>query len=403
MTTSAACTPTPQSRCWLLVGVVVWSGVVTAIHAGKAAVATPLLQKDLGLDLAAAGWLTGIFAVLGLIGGIPAGSLVARIGDRSILLLGLALVAAGSAIGAGAPSPAALLASRVLEGLGFLFVTVAGPAILSRAIHSERRDTALALWSCFMPAGLALAMLVGPMFSEWRALWWGSAGLAAFTMAAGRLVVTAPPKRVSASWKRVISDSARVLVSKGPVLMAACFALYNLLFFALFSFLPALLMERLTIPHSTAGLLSALATGTNIVGNVAAGYLVAHGARRSMLLVSAFVVMGLSGPCIFLDVFGEMPSFLLCILFAGIAGLIPATLISSAPFLAPTPTLTPVVMGLLMQGSNLGQVVGPVAVGGAVEAYGWAAAAGIVLISALTAALAAAGTRFNDDAIRAPR
>lgn len=403
MTTRAACLPTPQSGFGLLVGVVVVSGVVTAIHAGKAAIATPLLQKDLGLDLATAGWLTGIFAVLGLIGGIPAGSLVARIGDRSILLLGLALVATGSAIGAAAPSSAALLASRVLEGLGFLFVTVAGPAILSRAIHSERRDTALALWSCFMPAGLALVMLVGPMFGEWRTLWWGSAGLAAVAMAAGRAVVTAPPKRVPASWKRLISDSARVLVSKGPVLTAACFALYNLLFFALFSFLPVLLMERMAIPHATAGLLSALATGTNIVGNVAAGYLVAHGARRSTLLVSAFVVMGLSGLCIFLDVFGAASSFLLCILFAGIAGLIPATLISSAPLLAPTPALTPVVMGLLMQGSNLGQVVGPVAVGGAIEAYGWAAAAGIVLISALTAAVAATGTRRNDGAIRAPR
>jgi MFS family permease len=193
-----------------------------------------------------------------------------------------------------------------------------------------------------------------------------------------------------------MSDAMHVAASKGPLLLAGCFTLYSLMFFALFSFLPVLLMERMRIPHAAAGSLSALATASNIIGNVAAGYLLAGGARRGVLLVTANLIMGLSSLGIFLQVFADTPTLLLCVLFAGVGGLIPATLISSAPMLAPSAALTPVVIGLVMQGSNLGQVIGPVAAGRAIETYGWAAAVAIVLTSALVAAIAAVSIGFDD-------
>ncbi|WP_247525983.1 MFS transporter [Bradyrhizobium sp. 199] len=383
-----------------MVSIVVGSGVVAAIQVGKAAIATPMLQKDLGLDLAAAGWLSGIFAILGVVGGIPAGSLIARAGDRRILTLGLASLMLGAVIGAMATGYATLLASRLLEGLGFLMVAVAGPAILYRMVRPDQQQFALALWSCFMPAGMALAMLGGTLFSDWRALWWGSAGLAAVAITAVWIGIPAAPKRISASLRGTMRDAMQVAAGKGPLLLAGCFALYSLMFFALFSFVPVLLMERMKIPHAAAGSLSALATASNIIGNVAAGYLLARGARRSALLVAPYLIMGLSGLGIFLQVFGDMPTLLLCILFAAVGGLIPAVLISSIPLLAPSATLVAVVTGLVMQGSNLGQVVGPVAVGSAVKAHGWTAAAAIILISALIAAVAALSIRFNDGARR---
>lgn len=398
--TIAAYAPTLRHTHWGVVGVVVGSGIVTAIQVGKAAIATPMLQTDLGLNLAAAGWLTGIFAVLGLVGGIPAGALVARAGDRRMLVFGLGAITLGTVMGATAPGYAVLLASRGLEGFGFLLVTVAGPTILNRVAKDGQRDLAFALWSCFMPAGMALAMLAGPLFSDWRMLWWGTAGFAAAAILAGLAVIPAAQARISVPWGSTISDAVPVLTRKGPVLLAACFAFYSLMFFALFSFLPVLLMERMNIPHGTAGLLSALATGANIIGNVGAGYLLARGASRSSILIGAYLIMGLAGIGIFLQIVGNVPTFLLCLLFSGVGGLIPATLISSAPLVAPSAALAPVVIGLVMQGSNLGQVIGPVAVGGAIGIYGWTAAAGIVLIVALMAAMAALAISFDDGRTR---
>src|SRR5690606_29326723 len=263
------------------IGVVVWlilaCGVVPALHAGKAAIATPMLLADLGLGLGEAGWLSG-FAVRGLLGGAPAGVVAAAIGGRRTLLLGLGVMALAGAAGAVAPSYPILLASRLLEGLGFVLIIVAGPAILERLTTGARRDMAFSHWSCFMPCGMAIAMLAGPLFQTWQAFWRWSAGLAAVS---GVLVLCCVPQGASLGGRalgRMSGDIRCLLSSRGTPLLAIGFALYSLMFFALFSFLPVLLMERMDVSYRHAGLLSALASAINASGNLAAGYLLARGA-----------------------------------------------------------------------------------------------------------------------------
>jgi MFS family permease len=387
-------TALPRARVetrWAPVAVAVCAGVVAALQVGKAAIAAPMLQADLHLDLGAIGWVTAIFAILGVFGGIPAGALARALGDRRMLVAGLGAVAIGSAAGALSTSFAMLLASRILEGLGFLLIAVSGPAILQRVVAEAHRTIAFALWSCFMPAGMAIAMLAGPALAGWRMIWWICAALAVVAIAAAfavvdRAVAAATPAR------RLLADAAAVMTGRGPLLLAGCFALYSLMFFALFSFLPVLLMERMQATHGMAGLLSAAATAVNIIGNLGAGWLLSRGAGRPALIIGAAAAMGLSAIGIFLPLLPATPAFLLCLLFSGIGGLIPATLISSAPIAAPA-ALTPVVIGLIMQGSNLGQVVGPAAVGGAIAAFGWSAAAIAVLVAALLAIAAAQALR----------
>lgn len=388
----------PQT--WGVICVVVASGVISALQVGKTAIATPMLQLELDLGLAAIGWLTGIFSVLGLVGGIPAGTWVSHGGDRRIMIIGLGLLGAGTIMGAMAPGYVVLLAARFLEGSGFLLVTVGGPAVLNRVVRAEQRNFALALWSCFMPAGMALAMLIGPLFSGWRSLWWSNAGLLLSAIAATLVVVPVASGRPSDSVRSVATDALRVLTSRQPILLAACFTFYTLVFFALFSFLPVLLMQQMEVEHGMAGLLSALASGVNIIGNLGAGYLLARGASRRSLLAGSYLIMGFAGIGIFLQVLGPLPVFLLCVLFSAAGGLIPATLISSAPLLTPSAGLAPVVIGLLMQGSNLGQIIGSVAVGVAIGAFGWVAASLIVPFAVLLATLSALAIRFDDRQVK---
>lgn len=384
--------PRPRTD-WLAVGVVVAAGIVAALQVGKAPIAMPLLQAEFGLDLATLGWLASIFAVLGMLGGIPAGTVAVGLGARRVLLLGLLAAAAGAFLGAASPSFPMLLASRLVEGLGFLLIVVAGPAILQRVASSERRDIAMALWSCFMPAGMALAMLAGPWLADWRIIWQLTGGLAVAAAALAVLTVPAVEPGRSPSPGQLAQDAGRVLAARGPLLLALCFVLYALMFFALFSFLPVLLMQRMQASFTSAGQLSALASAVNIIGNLAAGLLLARGVSRVGLIVAANLVMGVSAVGIFLGLLPDAATYLLCLLFSLVGGLIPATLLASAPVLAPAAALTPVVVGLLMQGSNLGQVAGPVAVGGIIEAFGWPAAAWLVGAAALLAAATALGLR----------
>lgn len=378
---------------WLAVSVVVASGIVASLQVGKAAIAMPLVQAEFGLDLATLGWLASIFAVLGMVGGIPVGTLAIALGARNVLLLGLLAVAVGAFLGAAAPRFSMLLASRVVEGLGFLLIIIAGPAILQRVASPDRRDLAMAVWSCFMPTGIALAMLAGLWLTDWRMIWQVTGALAVIAIVLTVLTVPKSDGGAAPSWKALAGDAGAVLSTGGPLLLALIFALYALMFFALFSFLPVLLMQRMQVSLATAGLLSALATTGNIAGNLLAGLLLSRGIGRVRLIIAASLAMGLCGIGIFLGLLPDTATFLLCVLFAGAGGLIPAILLASAPLAAPATRLMPVVVGLMMQGSNLGQVVGPVAIGGVIEVLGWPSAAALVGVAALLAMLTALGLR----------
>lgn len=365
---------------------VIGAGVVAALHVGKGAIAGPQLQSAFAIDLAVLAWVTAIFAVIGVFGGIPAGSMVAPVGDRRLLLSGLGFLAIGGVLGAMAERFPVMLGSRVVEGIGFLLIIVAGPAILDRLVSGRRRDLVLALWSCFMPTGMALALVSGPMFADWRIIWWASAGVSAASFLGVVLLVSAKnPVAQDASWRAVARDTGAVLRNPGALLLAAIFALYSLMFFALFSFLPVLLMDRLGASLSTAGLLAAAVTAINAAGNLSAGILLERGVGRSAVLAGTTLVMGVAALGIFVPVLPGMAALLLCLLFSALGGLLPATVLATSPLVARTPRQLPIVVGLIMQGSNVGQVVGPVAMGGGYMILGWSAGAVVVGLAAICA------------------
>ncbi|WP_119388021.1 MFS transporter [Taklimakanibacter lacteus] len=382
--------PTAETD-WRAVAIVVAAGVIVALQVGKGIITLPALRADFSLDLAAAGWIISVFALVGVVSGIPAGVAVNRFGDRFLCILGLAVLACGGLAGALASSFAMLLAGRIVEGVGFLVTVVAAPALLQRTVAAGDRDFVFGLWSTFMPAGMAIALLCGAWVEGWRGFWIANGAL---TAAAALLVMLMVPRKKaeagSIATGALARDAWTTLTASGPLLLAFTFALYSLLYFALAGFLPILLTERMGVSPVAAGVLSAIVVAANIVGNLAAGILLGRGitARWSLIAIAA-IVMGLSGVAIFLAPLPAAIIFLLCVIFSGIGGLLPATLLTSAPLLVPMPRLAPMSLGLVMQGSNLGQVVGPVTIGAAVDWAGWPAAAWPVAIAATVAAVMA--------------
>jgi len=95
---------------WTAVATVFTAGLVAALQVGKTAIALPALSADLGLDLRAGGWVMAVFGVLGLIASVPAGALVARLGDKTLRVVGLLAMAFGSLLGSFAHTLMTLLA-----------------------------------------------------------------------------------------------------------------------------------------------------------------------------------------------------------------------------------------------------------------------------------------------------
>ena len=101
-----------QTR-WGAAFVLIFAGVISALQIGKAAIAVPILQRELALTLVAASWIVGAYGVLGAVAGLPAGILSSLFSARATLIAGLAVAGIGSLAGAFAESEAILIATRV--------------------------------------------------------------------------------------------------------------------------------------------------------------------------------------------------------------------------------------------------------------------------------------------------
>ena len=368
---------------WVVVLNVVLAGIAAAMHVGKTTIALPSLQQEFGGSLASLSWIMSVFPLIGVFGGIAAGMLVRHWGERRLLIAGLGILGISSIVGALTHSFEWLLVSRFIEGLGFLTVVVAAPSVLNRTTPIARRPIVFGLWSTFMGAGIALSMLIGPTLGNWRNDWFVSAALVLIT-AAGLLLTTPADAVVSRQATTPVWSQLRsVMGARATLTLALSFTAYNLQFFAVMTFLPVFLMQRLGVPVGTAGVIGAAIVAANIVGNLAAGLLLSRGIRAGTLIAVSAVLVGVAGVCIFYPQTPASVAVVLCFVFSAIAGVLPATILATASSTAPSPSLAPLSIGWVMQGNYLGQVIGPVLIGTIVGALGWSGAMFLMMFAAM--------------------
>jgi len=366
----------------LLAAVVVGVGVVCALHVGKLPVAIPVLQASLGLSLLQAGLLLSLVQFAGMTLGLVVGLMADQLGPRRVMLAGLVLLALGSALGGLSTSVHGLLATRVLEGLGFLLAVLPAPGLLRQRVWDPKTlARALGWWGAYMPLGTAIALLCGaPLLAliGWRTVWL-SLALLTF-LAAGALATqvsgdsgrtggvaprTAPPPLNP--WTRV----QRTLIAPGPWLVAIAFFLYSGQWLAVVGFLPTIYAQA-GYSGMTVGVLTSLAAGINMAGNIGAGRCLARGVRPGVLLSIAYLAMALGAVVAFGAEGHPIWQYLAVLVFSGVGGLIPGTLFSLAVVLAPGEATVSTTVGWMQQFSALGQFLGPPLVAWvATQAGGW--------------------------------
>ncbi|MBI3446062.1 MAG: MFS transporter [Magnetospirillum sp.] len=354
--------------------------------------ATPSFQAAesllMGLDLSQAAWILSIFALMGAAAGAGMGTMVTRLGSRRLLPVGLAILAFGSLMGGTIPGFPGLLTSRVVEGIGYMLVVISAPALITLLTVPAQRQMAFGLWGAFMPFGMAVSMAAAPVLPllGWRGLWLGMAVLLSLYAVLVHLRMPRPPRPPRPIDSHVLIDVADTLKAPGPLLLAATFIPYSATYAALTGFLPTLLIERMGVTPGTAGVMAALVAGVNIIGNVASGPALKLGLPRRKVMAAAFGIMALGCLGIFQSWTPPALAYGLCLLVTACAGLLPGCILGAASIYAPRLPLVPVTLGLFMQGSNWGQLLGPVVVGAAVSAWGWPAASAVLGPAALAGA-----------------
>ena len=357
--------------------VVVLAGISCALHIGKLPVAIPELKETLGLTLVQAGFLLSVVQVAGLSLGLVVGLVADRLGAQRVMLSGLVLLAVGSLIGATARDVPFLLASRVVEGMGFLWAVLPAPALLRQQIRGpEHLSRALGWWGAYMPIGTALALLVGGGLIGavgWRFLWLILAGFSVGAALALRTWVTRSSvsgSPVEGKSNRLWPRLSRTLRAPGPWAVALAFFLYSGQWIAVIGFLPTIYQQA---GHAgwVLGALTALAAGINMSGNIGAGRMLARRVPPHRLLSAGYLAMGVGGWLTF-HADPLLLQYLGVLLFSAFGGLVPGTLFGIAVRLAPDSDTVSTTVGWMQQWSSLGQFAGPPAVAAlAVWAGGW--------------------------------
>ncbi|MDJ0629063.1 MAG: MFS transporter [Rhodobacter sp.] len=142
---------------WRLVWMLWAAGLGAAGQYGKISVIFDRLPEVYPQAGTALGFAVSLVGFLGILLGVVAGALVARVGFRRALLWALALGAAMSALQAPFPALPVFLASRVVEGAAHLAVVVAAPTLIAQVTAPQDRGFALTLWGTFF--GVAFAVL----------------------------------------------------------------------------------------------------------------------------------------------------------------------------------------------------------------------------------------------------
>ncbi len=176
------------------------------------------IKKEFGLSDTLLGLLGGpTFAILYTLLGIPIARLAERKNRTTILMIGVGLWSAATAVCGLASSYIMLLLARVGVSVGEASLTPSANSIIGDYFPADRRATAISIYSLGVPFGSALAAIGGGFIAQhlgWREAFY-SLGLPGLILAvAFKLTVKEPPRQSEAHEMPDFVEALKAMASK---------------------------------------------------------------------------------------------------------------------------------------------------------------------------------------------
>ncbi len=199
---------------------------LSALSSASINLALPEMGGDLGLDIGSTGWIVTSYLVAATVFLLVAGRIGDLVGHRAVYLAGFALFGAASAVCAAAPGFPALLAGRVLQGLGGAMAMATGPALLTTSFAARHRGRALGTLSTAIYAGLTAGPLLGGWIlavAGWRWIFALNVPMAAAILVLARRLLpgAGPPSRETLPRPPFDLGGAAALAAGLPLLLFA--------------------------------------------------------------------------------------------------------------------------------------------------------------------------------------
>lgn len=352
---------------WPLILALWGAGLGAAAQYAKFSVIYDLLAGAYPDGGAMLGWLVSIVGGVGILLGVVAAMLVARVRYRRALLGALWLGAGVSLLQALMPSLPVMLALRGIEGLSHLGLVVAAPTLIAQIATDRQRGLALTLWGTFFGVAFAvmawggrpLAIGAGiPVLFALHGFY-----LAGFALYLAPRLKTLPPEgeMTGISLRSVLATHAAIYRSPAIVAPAAGWLFYTFCFVSILTVLPPYLDPDIRGTVMGAMPLVSIAVSMTI------------GVWLLRLFPAIGVVMlgfGLSALCMIwlyhvpADAWG-------CMALAGAMGLIQGASFAAVPQLNRSARGQAQANGAMAQMGNLGNTLGTPVMALSLAAYGY--------------------------------
>jgi MFS family permease len=154
--------PNEPKTNWKLIAAIFVAGLFAAAQFGKLTLTLEVMQDTYSKASAWVPTLISIVGIVGLVFGVVAGPVIARVGMVRILRLSLIVGAAMSLIQAVLPPFEVFALTRIVEGFSHLGLVIAAPTLLAAASNDKDRPFAMGIWAAFFGASLAITAFFLP-------------------------------------------------------------------------------------------------------------------------------------------------------------------------------------------------------------------------------------------------
>lgn len=330
------------------------AGLGAAAQYGKVSVIFDLLPEAYPEAGAALGFVVSLVGFIGILFGVAAGLVVARIRYRRALLSALWLGAAVSLTQALLPPLPWMLLSRVAEGLSHLAIVVAAPTLIAQISAPRHRGFTLTLWGTFFGVAFAVLAFAGRPL----AMAWGLPALFAahgLYMAGFALYLSARLRALPAEAAQPAFSLAGLLRDHGVIYRSASLAApaAGWLFYT-FSFVSVLTVLPPYLDPDLRNVIMGAMPLTSIAVSMTLGVALLRRLTAVQVVELGFALSALA----VLWLWARPGATLACLALAGAMGLIQGASFAAVPQLNDTATGQARANGAMAQMGNIGNTIG---------------------------------------------
>lgn len=278
-----------MSNRWVALALVFLTRTSMGFQFGAVPAAQPLIVADLHLTYAQFGWVFGLYMLPGVVFAAPGGVIGQRLGERRVVIGGLALMALGGVVTALAGGFATATAGRIVSGIGAVLMNILLSRLISDWFAGKELATAMAVMLTSWPVGLGLATsTLGGVAAHWGWRW--------------MIVVTSLGALLGLVLMLIFREAPRATAAEGgpraaltrrdlALSLAGGFAwgCFNASLVAIIAFAPALLLAR-GISLGQAGSIVSLAIWLTILSIPLGGLLGDRLKRPNLMIVAGSIV-----------------------------------------------------------------------------------------------------------------